>query len=115
MKEEAEDQNNPSARIDEVTKYLFEISDPILIDFLNGVFHLNLNREHTTVISCKNKYPNTDFSLKKADIVLKIIEQPTDIEMFQVEVQLSNDSQHSTQLKDFGQIRQSKGDIREFK
>ena len=81
LNEDAENLNNSSARIDEVAKYLFEISDPILIDFLNGVFHLNLNREHTTVISCKNEYPNTEFSLKKADIVLKIIEQSTDIEV----------------------------------
>jgi hypothetical protein len=102
LNEEAEDQNNPSARIDEVAKYLFEISDPILIDFLNGVFHLNLNREHTTVISCKNDYPNTDFSLKKADIVLKIIEQPTKVEKFQVEVQLNNDSQIEMRLFEYG-------------
>ena len=63
LNEDAENLNNSSARIDEVAKYLFEISDPILIDFLNGVFHLNLNREHTTVISCKNEYPNTEFSV----------------------------------------------------
>ena len=102
LNEETENQNTPSARIDEVAKYLFEISDPILIDFLNGVFHLHLNREHTTVISCKNEYPNTDFSLKKADIVLKIIEQSTDIEKFQVEVQLNNDSQIELRLFEYG-------------
>ena len=102
MNEETETQKKPAARIDEVAKYLFEMSDPILIDFLNGAFHLNLNREHTSVISCKNDYPDSDFSLIKADIVLKIIERTTHTEMFHVEVQLHKDNQIEMRLFEYG-------------
>jgi len=92
---------NKRLHLDEIAKFLFTRSEPLVISFINAGFGMNYDPATVSLHPTTNEYIRR-FNATRADIVLIATEKETRQELFHIEVQMVNDREMSIRMLKYG-------------
>jgi hypothetical protein len=92
---------NERLHLDEIAKFLFSQSEPLVISFINAGFGMNYDPATVSLHPTTNEYIRR-FNATRADIVLVATEKETRQELFHIEVQMVNDREMSIRMLKYG-------------
>lgn len=94
------------AKIDETAKYLFTASNSALIDFISGIFSIQLDKDTTEIVRVSTEYITNNPALSKhlPDIVLEIRGTERKDYRIHVEIQTSHDGMMDLRMVKYGYI-----------
>ena len=92
---------NERLHLDEIAKFLFSRSEPLVISFINAGFGMNYDPASISLRPMTNEYIR-NFNATRADIVLVATEKETRQELFHIEVQMVNDREMSIRMLKYG-------------
>jgi len=92
---------NTRLHLDEIAKFLFSRSEPLVISFINAGFGMNYDPATVSLHPTTNEYIRR-FNATRADIVLIATEKETRQELFHIEVQMVNDREMSIRMLKYG-------------
>ncbi|GAB6285489.1 MAG: hypothetical protein STSR0009_16900 [Methanoregula sp.] len=99
--------------LDEIAKFLFSRSEPLVLSFINAGFGMNYDPATISLRPMTNEYIR-NFNATRADIVLIASEKETQRDLFHIEVQMVNDREMSIRMLDYGYnlglVRQKEAD-----
>ena len=87
--------------LDEIAKFLFSRSEPLVISFINAGFGMDYDPATISLQPTTNEYIR-NFKATRADIVLIATEKETRQELFHIEVQTVNDREMSIRMLKYG-------------
>jgi hypothetical protein len=92
---------NKRLHLDEIAKFLFSRSEPLVISFINAGFGMNYDPATVSLRLTTNEYIR-NFVASRADIVLVATEKETQRDLFHIEVQTVNDREMSIRMLKYG-------------
>jgi len=92
---------NTRIHLDEIAKFLFTRSEPLVISFINAGFGMNYDPATVSLQPTTNEYVR-NFNATRADIVLFATEKETQRDLFHIEVQVVNDREMSIRMLKYG-------------
>ena len=87
--------------LDEILKHLFDCSQNVLVNMMNGLFHENFDASLTEVTFESNEFVSDAYDILRGDLFLKIIqnEKPNH---YHIELQTLNDATMLIRLFEYG-------------
>jgi predicted transposase/invertase (TIGR01784 family) len=92
---------NKRLHLDEIAKFLFSRSEPLVISFINAGFGMNYDPATVSLRLTTNEYIR-NFVASRADIVLVATDKETQRDLFHIEVQTVNDREMSIRMLKYG-------------
>ncbi|WP_304125511.1 hypothetical protein [Methanosphaera cuniculi] len=88
-------------KLDEILKSLFSVSNKVLLNMINTIFHENYSTKDTTITVGNNEFITPQYNVLKADLILELKSKKKSQE-YHIEFQTKNDKKMIIRMFEYG-------------
>ncbi|WP_304123367.1 hypothetical protein [Methanosphaera cuniculi] len=88
-------------KLDEILKSLFTVSNKVLINMINTIFHENYNTKDTTITRRNTEFITPEYNVLKADLILELKSKKKNQD-YHIEFQTKNDKTMIIRMFEYG-------------
>ena len=89
-------------KLDEVLKFLFSISNKVLVKLLNGIFNENFSVDEVELTVSNNEFVEDDLGILRWDMFFDILNKDYNKASYHIEFQTKNDNTMIVRMFEYG-------------